>query len=117
LREVLEASGFEVVGESHDGLEASRLAGALAPDVVILDLGMPLIGGLSAGGVILRTSPATRLIAVGSSGDALFISSVHEAGFNGYVLRDRSRACLPEAIRAVLDGAVYPAPDPLKAGS
>ena len=117
LREVLEAAGCEIVGESHDGLEASRLAGALEPQIAVLDLDMPPLGGMSAGSLIHKIRPATRLIAVGSSGDRLFVAAAHGAGFNGYVVRDRTRGCLAEAMQAVLGGGVYPSPSTVKAGS
>lgn len=71
LRLTLELDGrFEVVGEAEDGAEAIALTTARRPDVVILDVSMPVMDGLSAIPEIARTSPATKIIVLSSHEDA-----------------------------------------------
>jgi DNA-binding NarL/FixJ family response regulator len=107
LRQVIESVGHEVVAEAGDGLEASRLAGALCPDVAVLDLSLPILGGLGAGWLIRRMCPGTRLIAVGSQTDVGLVASVFEAGFTGFVDWREAPAHIVRSIQVVRDGALY----------
>ena len=110
LHATLAASGCEIVAESHDGLEILRLTAAFEPQIAVLDLDVPFLGGLSAARLVLRISPRTRLIALGSSSDRASIDAAHDAGFNGFVERSRTHECLLDAIESVLDGVFYSRP-------
>jgi len=108
LRERIEGQGWEVVAETPDGLEASRLAGVLRPEIAILDLSMPALDGLAAGSLIRKLSPSTRLIAIGDRRDRHVIDAAVGVGFTGYLVKRLALRCLAEAIRSVNGGAHYP---------
>jgi DNA-binding NarL/FixJ family response regulator len=105
VRHVLGAEhGFEVVGEAADGIEASRLAEALAPDVVVLDLSMPGGSGLDAARRIRATMPGCRVLVLSIHDHAEYVQQSVLAGAQGYLRKDSSPAQLREAIRAVYSG-------------
>ncbi|HSL22778.1 MAG TPA: response regulator transcription factor [Vicinamibacterales bacterium] len=107
LRILLERAGIVVVGEAGDGREAVRLARALQPDVVVLDLFMPILNGLDAGVEIFRVRPriATVLLTVCSKPQPIW--AARRAGIDGYVLKTDSIEELIGAIRKVSGGETY----------
>jgi len=107
VRVFLERAGHEVVAEARDGLEASRLAGAHLPDLAVLDLSLPVLGGLAAGSLIRGLSPRTHLIAIGGHEDGALMTAALEAGFVGFVVRERAAAQLARAIHVVRDGTLF----------
>lgn len=108
LRMLLEAqSDIEVVGEAADGIEVSRKAGELQPDVVVLDLSMP---GPRSGNVIravLRASPRTRVLILTMHDDAAYLRSALSSGAVGYVVKKAAASELLTAIRAVHGGRTF----------
>jgi DNA-binding NarL/FixJ family response regulator len=93
IRAILEAhSGWEVCGEAADGREAVEKAEALKPDVVIIDIGMPLLNGLDATRQILKQRPATKVLVLTMHESEQVVQQVLEAGARGYLLKsDASR--------------------------
>jgi len=101
---------FEVVAEASTGEEAVELATDLVPDLVMMDLAMPGIGGIAATERIAATSPATAILILTVSEDADDLLEAHKAGARGYVLKGVSADGLLHAARVVSHGEVYVTP-------
>jgi DNA-binding NarL/FixJ family response regulator len=101
--------GVEVVGEAADGLEAVRLAEALRPGVVVLDVDLPKQSGFAAAPQILRVSPASKIIFVSLKQSPEIVEEALRLG-HGYVLKSMVVAQLLPAIRRVLTSKRYPIP-------
>jgi DNA-binding NarL/FixJ family response regulator len=98
------APGIEVVGEAGDGVEAIRLAQGLAPDVVLMDLKMPRLGGIPATRKIRAAQPDIHVIILTTyDADDMVFEGI-KAGAQGYLLKDASSETLVEAIRGVMRG-------------
>ncbi len=111
LKVLLEAnSGCAVVGEAADGYAAIRLVRELKPDVVILDLAMPLLNGLDAAREILKESPDIHPVLLTMHRDDAYVLDALRAGVHGYVLKSQAGADLLEAVRAVFAGQTYLSP-------
>jgi two-component system response regulator NreC len=108
LRMLLGAqSDIDVVGEAADGLEVSRKARELRPDIVLLDLSMP---GPRSGNVIrevLRACPKTRVLILTMHDDAAYFRSALSAGATGYLVKKAADTELLSAIRAVHAGRTF----------
>src|SRR5689334_588867 len=88
LREALDlAGGFDVVGEAGDGQRAVQVAEELHPDVVLMDVRMPLGGGVQAAREITSRSPGTRIVALTWIEDPQTVREMIAAGAMGYVLK------------------------------
>ncbi|HYY73108.1 MAG TPA: response regulator transcription factor, partial [Candidatus Bathyarchaeia archaeon] len=110
LRAVLEEQGFDVVGEASDGVETARLCEELQPDVVVLDLSMPLLNGMDAARRILKTSPKTKIVALTMQDGEQYVLASLRAGIVGYVLKSQAVSCLVQAIQAARKGERYLSP-------
>ena len=106
LREVLEPK-FEVVGTAPDGQMLVRLASTLKPDLILLDISMPLLNGLSAARQIRKLLPKTKLIFLTMHPDVEYVTEAFRAGASGYVLKQSVASELVRAIEEVLDGRTY----------
>lgn len=95
---------IEVVAEAGDGEEALELAATATPDVVLLDLQMPGMGGIEAARRLLEASPGTRVLALTMFEDGQSVFAAMRAGAAGYVLKGAGREELLRAVRAVADG-------------
>jgi DNA-binding NarL/FixJ family response regulator len=105
---------FEVVGEAGDGEEAVRLAMALTPDVVLMDLRMPRMDGASAiAELIRRGTPARVLVLTTFDSDREVLAAI-EAGATGYLLKDAPRDELRRAVRAAASGEAVLSPSVAK---
>lgn len=99
-----------VVGEARDGAEAVRLAKQLQPDIVLMDLNMPKMDGLTALKAIKEQRPLTRVIILTSVDDEAILFKVIQAGGSGYVLKKAAEDELLAAIRAVQAGHAFVRP-------
>ncbi|MBU0494118.1 MAG: response regulator transcription factor [Chloroflexi bacterium] len=105
LRTILEvADDFEVVGEAADGAEAVQQAGALQPDVVLMDLRMPHVDGIAAIQQIKARWPQIEVVILTTYDDDQNIVQGLRAGARGYLLKDTDRQTLYAAIRAAARG-------------
>lgn len=105
-----EQRGWEVVAEAGDGEEAVRLADALKPQIAVLDVEMPRLGGVEAARRIRQGSRETRIIALSMYGDAHYQERMKDAGASAYVLKNEAIEQLVDAIKAVLRGEEFVAP-------
>ncbi len=96
-----------VVGEAGDGVEAVRLAAELQPDLVIMDLTMPIMNGIDATREITSKNPSIRVLALSMESNRFFVVEVLKSGASGYLLKDSAYAELAEAIRIVASGETY----------
>jgi DNA-binding NarL/FixJ family response regulator len=104
------ADGIEVVGTASTGLEAVRVAEALTPDVVLMDLRMPELDGDEATARIVAANPETRVVILTTYESDDAILSAIEAGASGYLLKAAPEAELIAGVRAVAAGEVALAP-------
>jgi two-component system response regulator NreC len=110
LRMVL-AAECDVVGEASDGEQAVALAAQLKPQVVVLDLGMPGIGGLAAAHRIRKAAPACKVLVLSQYDDEEYVlEALTEAGAAGYLVKTDAASELVAAVRAVHSGARYLSP-------
>ncbi|HEX8453695.1 MAG TPA: response regulator transcription factor [Longimicrobium sp.] len=108
LRALLEAEpGFQVVGEAGTGEEGVRLAGQTRPDVVVMDLSMPGMGGLEAVRQIAALEQGARVLVLTMHGEEEHLLPVLEAGGSGYVTKKSADEELIEAIHTVARGDVF----------
>lgn len=101
---IMGEADLRLVGEAADGVEAVRQIEQLQPDVAILDLQMPRMGGLEAIPQIHAVSPRTRILIVTSFGDDDSVFAAIKAGAHGYLLKDSNPDAILNAIRDVAAG-------------
>ena len=105
LRALIEGKpGLSVAGEAANGEEAVRLAAALDPDVILMDLVMPVMDGITAINEIKATQPEARILVLTSFADDEQVFAAVRGGALGYLLKDSSPAELVEAINSVYHG-------------
>lgn len=104
LRNLLEEQGVNVVGEAENGETAIRLASDLAPDVVIMDLNMPGVGGVETTRRLSSLAPLSRVVVLTISADDDDVMNAVMAGACGYLLKDSSIQELIAGIRAASEG-------------
>jgi DNA-binding NarL/FixJ family response regulator len=102
---------IEVVGEAADGRQAIEAARALSPDVILMDIAMPGLGGLEATLEIRKENPAARILVLTQYEDREYIRRFLKAGVAGYVLKKAAGAELTAAIRAVHRGGLVLDPE------
>ncbi|ATG36047.1 MULTISPECIES: response regulator transcription factor [Phaeobacter] len=108
IQSILESyDDIEVVGIPSNGEEAVTEARALTPDVILMDLNMPKLGGLSATEIILEQNPATRILILSMHDSPEYISSALAHGAMGYVLKDVPTEEIRQAIDTVMRGETY----------
>ncbi len=102
--------GVEVVGEAGDGHEALRLAEALRPDVVLLDVGMPALNGLEVAGRLAALDSAIRVVILTMHTSEEYVLRALRAGCAGYLVKASAVSELEIAVRAVARGETYLSP-------
>ena len=112
LRAVIEKEpDMEVVGTAIDGRDAVRLATALTPDVVVIDIAMPGLNGIEATKMILKDHPGTKVIALSMHTDRRFVEGMLTAGAAGYLVKECAAEELARAIQTAIGGKVYLSPE------
>lgn len=107
LRSVLERE-CDVVGEAATGEEALALAARTHPDIVLLDLGMPGVGGLNAAHRLAKEAPSSRVVILSQHDDEEYVvEAMVDAGAAGYLVKTDAAAELLSALRAVVSGRRY----------
>lgn len=102
---------IEVVGEAQDGREAIEVCKRLEPDVALMDIAMPGLGGLEAALEIRRDVPRTRILVLTQYDDREYVSRFLKAGVSGYVLKKAAGSDLASAIRSVHRGGLVLDPE------
>jgi DNA-binding NarL/FixJ family response regulator len=98
---------FEVVGEAQNGRQAVVLAKKLRPEVVLMDIAMPLLNGLEATRQILKAVPATKVLILSAHSDDAYVQNATESGATGFLLKQTSAHDVCRAIREVQQGKTF----------
>jgi DNA-binding NarL/FixJ family response regulator len=99
MRLMLEDAGLEVVGEGSHGAEGVMLARELRPDVVVMDVRMPILDGIAATGYITRELPGTRVLVFSAFDDQELADAAQAAGATGFLTKGSSPAAIADAVR------------------
>lgn len=110
-RLLTDVNGIKVVGEAKSGEDAVKMARELRPQVILMDVKMPGIGGLEATRKLLRADPDIKVIAVTVYGEEPFPSRLLQAGAAGYITKGSSLDEMVQAIRTVHSGQRYLSPE------
>jgi DNA-binding NarL/FixJ family response regulator len=109
LRRVLEPD-FEIVGEVADGRALVTAAGLLRPDIIVIDISMPLLNGIEAARQIRKINRKVKIIFLTMHPDVIYAAEALGEGESAYVLKSSAGAELLEAIREALSGVIYVTP-------
>ena len=101
----------DILGEAENGEAAVKLFGELDPDVIIMDLSLPGIGGLEAIRRIIQRKHDARILAFSMHEDTVFVEQALQAGARGYISKRSAPAVLVDAVKAIAAGNIYLDPD------
>lgn len=101
---------IEVIGEAGNGRDAVEKTRLLKPEVVIMDIAMPLLNGMEATRQISRAAPGTRILILSAHSDDAYVKKAMELGASGYLIKQTAAHILPEAIREVHKGKCFFSP-------
>jgi DNA-binding NarL/FixJ family response regulator len=108
LRSLLTAEDdLQIVGEARDGREAIQLVKKLRPDVVVMDIAMPLLNGVQATRQIRSLFPTMKVLVLSAHGEDEYVEQAIEAGAAGYVVKESAANVLVKAIRDIHSGGTY----------
>ncbi|MBN1165326.1 MAG: response regulator transcription factor [Candidatus Krumholzibacteriota bacterium] len=107
LKSLLEGKQMEIVGEAENGHAAVTLVRELSPDVVVMDIGLPRLGGIEAVRRIRKERPQTKIIMLTIHREESYLFKSLEAGADGYLAKDTAMEDLVAAINSVLNGKIY----------
>jgi DNA-binding NarL/FixJ family response regulator len=111
LRALLERQpNLEVVGETENGRETVALAASLRPDVVVMDVGMPVLNGIEATQTIVTQCPTIAVVILSMHADESYVMRALKAGARGYLLKDSAAEDLIGAIQAISQGKAFFSP-------
>lgn len=110
LRALLDREGFEVVAEASNGFEAVESSAASEPDVVVMDISMPVMNGVDAAQELSQRSPKAKAVLLTRHDDDQYVLAALRAGARGYVLKSQAATDLAHAIRQVFRGDLYLSP-------
>ncbi len=111
LREALESADLEVVAEAADGEEAVRLAHETTPDVVVMDVTMPVLDGVEATRRITTEMPGTRVAVLTMHGEQRLLAEAVRAGAVAFLGKDSAMSEVVDAVRAVAAGDIVLSPE------
>jgi two-component system, NarL family, nitrate/nitrite response regulator NarL len=98
---------MEVVGEAENGPEAVAMAGKLHPDVVVMDISMPLLNGLEATRQILQTAQGAKVLMLSAHSEDAYVDLAMALGASGYLIKQTAADVLPDAIRRAHQGETF----------
>jgi DNA-binding NarL/FixJ family response regulator len=108
---LLNADGhFKIVGEARNGREAVQMAVTLRPDVILMDIAMPILNGLEATRQILAANPAAKIVILSAHSDEAYIERMSTAGVAGFLEKQTSAEILTKAIKEVAKGHTFFSP-------
>ena len=108
LKLILEdISNIEVIADVANGKELIETARELQPDLIIMDINMPLINGIESSRILLHEYPDLKILVVSMYGDEQYYNSVIENGVKGFILKDAENTELRAAVSAILNGKTY----------
>lgn len=100
-------NNFEIIGEANDGQQAIDLALEIKPDVIIMDISMPVLSGIEATKAILDKLPETKVIALTQHENSEYVNQILNAGGSGYLLKNSKKEEFVNAINSVCEGRKY----------
>jgi DNA-binding NarL/FixJ family response regulator len=95
---------IEIVGEASNGVQAIQLAEELSPDILVLDVEMPVLGGLQVAAELKKRKAAVRILALSAYDDTEYIQGMLDNGAAGYLLKDEAPAKLLTMLRTIAAG-------------
>lgn len=105
---------FEIVGVVHNGRDAVTEVRRLDPDVLIMDISMPILNGIEAAGELCASRERTKIVFLTVHQDQDFVDAAFSAGAYGYVIKEDVTTDLVPAIREALQGHIYMSPSLLR---
>lgn len=111
LAKLLESEGdFKVVGEAENGREAIEKADTLKPDIVLMDIAMPMLNGIEATRQIKKNVPETRVLILSMHSHDRYVDKLFSLGASGYLLKNSTGSDIKSAIYAAIMGNIYLSP-------
>lgn len=104
------ASRYDIVGSADNGKTLVEAALRLEPDLVVLDVGMPILNGIEAARELKRVKPAIKLVFLSMHSNSIYLRKALDAGASGYVLKSDASEELLKAIEAAIKGGCYVSP-------
>jgi DNA-binding NarL/FixJ family response regulator len=104
---LIKEADFEIAGEAAEGMDAVRLASELNPDVVLMDIDLPVLDGINATGRIVEKNPEAKILVLTSFENEDYILQMLKAGAKGYILKDSPFEDLVLAIKTISKGSSY----------
>jgi len=108
VRHILETEAeWQVVGEATDGKEALRLNKELKPDLIVMDITMPVMGGLEATTEITKANPGSKILILSMHEGSMLVKTVQTAGAKGLVTKSKAASQLLAALQKINSGDTY----------
>ena len=110
LKMILEREEFEIIGEAANGLEAVDICRTLQPDILVVDVCMPVMNGIEAARLISSSCHETKIVVLSALSSHDVVKRAFSAGARAYVIKDHAASALTRAIKAVQRGEIYLCP-------
>lgn len=104
------SKNYDVIGAVNDGRELLDAVNTMEPDVLVVDLSLPVITGIEAASVLKRMNCSSKIVFLTVHNDPDFVRAAHDAGALGYVLKQQMTSDLPEAIDKAFAGEQFTSP-------